>query len=213
MLAVTEFLLQGHTAETVKIYLRDINIYLDYQGEEKARQATYQEIMQYVEYLRKKYKNPRTLNRMLYGVKAWYEWLVQTGQREDHPCKYLTLKDAKYPDIQLQDLFTSSELEKLLERKERFYIMQVRNQVAMSLLIYQALRLSELIKLRVKDIDLEAGTIAVKGMAKSQPRTLKMKPKQVMLFYQYIYQVRAKVIKEKTDQLLLNIRGKAAGGD
>jgi site-specific recombinase XerD len=137
-----EYLLQDHTSQTVKIYLRDIRVYLDYVTEEKAAVATYQDIMQYVDYLRKQYQNPRTINRMLYGVKAWYQWLWQTGQRADHPCRYITLKDAKTQDIQLQDLFTSSELEQLMERKERYESVWIRNQVAISLLIYQGLRLT-----------------------------------------------------------------------
>jgi site-specific recombinase XerD len=76
--------------------------------------------MNYVDHLRKQYQNPRTINRMLYGVKAWYHWLIQNGKRQDHPCRYLTLKDAKTQDIQLQDLFTESELELLMDRKERY---------------------------------------------------------------------------------------------
>jgi site-specific recombinase XerD len=166
-----EYLLQDHTSQTVKIYLRDIRVYLDYVTEEKAAVATYQDIMQYVDYLRKQYQNPRTINRMLYGVKAWYQWLWQTGQRADHPCRYITLKDAKTQDIQLQDLFTSSELEQLMERKERYESVRIRNQVAISLLIYQGLRLTEAEQLKVQDIDLEAGTIYSKGMAKTLPRT------------------------------------------
>jgi integrase/recombinase XerD len=202
-----EYLLQDHTSQTVKIYLRDIRVYLDYVTEEKAAVATYQDIMQYVDYLRKQYQNPRTINRMLYGVKAWYQWLWQTGQRADHPCRYITLKDAKTQDIQLQDLFTSSELEQLMERKERYESVRIRNQVAISLLIYQGLRLVEAEQLKVQDIDLEAGTVYTRGMAKTLPRTLKMKTKQVMLFYKYIHEVRIKTIRENTDQLILNLRG------
>ncbi len=207
-----DYLLQDHTQQTVKIYLRDIRVYLDYMTEEKAAVATYKDIMQYVDYLRKQYQNPRTINRMLYGVKAWNHWLLQTGKRDDHPCRYLTLKDAKYHDIQLQDLFTSSELEQLMERKERYESVRARNQVAISLLIYQGLRLTEVAQLKVADIDLEAGTIYSKGMvgrhsAKTLPRTLKMKANQIMLFYKYIHEIRPKVIGESTDQLILNIKG------
>jgi integrase/recombinase XerD len=64
----------------------------------------------------------------------------------------------KQQDIQLQDLFTSSELEQLMERKERYESVRIRNQVAISLLIYQGLRLTEAEQLKVQDIDLEAGT-------------------------------------------------------
>ncbi|ELR68979.1 phage integrase family protein [Fulvivirga imtechensis AK7] len=170
-------------------------------------------MMQYVDYLRKQYQNPKTINRMLYGVKAWYHWLIHTGKRNDHPCRYLTLKDAKYEDIQLQDLFTSIELEQLMERKERYESVRIRNQVAISLLIYQGLRLTEVEQLRIQDIDLEAGMIYSKGMAKTLPRTLKMKPQQIMLFYKYIHEIRPKIISETTNQLILNIRGKAMSAD
>jgi integrase/recombinase XerD len=213
MTALEIYLLKDHTPPTVKIYLRDIRVYLDYMTEEKATVATYRDIMQYVDYLRKQYQNPRTINRMLYGVKAWYQWLWQTGQRADHPCRYITLKDAKTQDIQLQDLFTSSELEQLMERKERYERVRTRNQVAVSLLIYQGLRLVEAEQLKVQDIDLEAGTIYTRGMAKTLPRTLKMKTKQVMLFYKYIHKIRPEIISENTDHLILNIRGKAMSAD
>lgn len=207
------YLLKEHTPQTVKIYLRDIRIFLDYMTEEKAAAATYKDIMQYVDYLRKQYRNPKTINRMLYGVKAWYHWLLQTGKRNDHPCRYLTLKDVKYEDIQLQDLFTSSKLEQLMERKERYESVRIRNQVAISLLIYQGLRLTEVEQLKVQNIDLEAGTIYSKGMAKTLPSTLKMKPHQIMLFYKYIHEIRPAVMSERTDQLILNIRGKAMKTD
>jgi integrase/recombinase XerD len=206
-MTLRDYLLKEHTEETVKIYLRDIRVFLDYLPEPKAEKATYQDIMNYVDHLRKQYQNPRTINRMLYGVKAWYHWLIQTGKRQDHPCRYLTLKDAKTQDIQLQDLFTESELELLMDRKERYESVRIRNQVIISLLIYQALRLKEVAQLRLKDIDLEAGTVYTKGMAKTLPRTLKMKPKQIMLFYKYIHEVRAKIIRENTSQLILNLRG------
>jgi integrase/recombinase XerD len=67
--------------------------------------------------------------------------------------------------------------------------------------------------LKVQDIDLEAGTIYSKGMAKTLPRTLKMKPHQIMLFYKYIHKIRPEIISENTDHLILNIRGKAMSAD
>ena len=67
--------------------------------------------------------------------------------------------------------------------------------------------MTEVEQLRVQDIDLEAGTVYSKGMAKNQPRTLKMRPQQIMLFYKYIHEIRPKLKKENTDQLILNLRG------
>ena len=109
-----------YSRQTVKIYLWDIERYLQYMGWQRAEKATYRDVMEYVDYLRKHYPNPATINRMLYAVKAFHFYLVAVGRRADHPCRALKLKDVRGGDIQLQDLFTSIEMEKLLQRKERY---------------------------------------------------------------------------------------------
>lgn len=209
---LADYLRQDYAPSTVDRYLRDITNYLHYMSEERAMTATYPHIMAYVAHLRTQHGNPRTITRMLYGVKAWYQWLVHTGQRTDHPCRYLVLKDAKRKAIQLQDLFTSSELDRLMERDERFESVRIRNQVAISLLIYQGLRLSEVAQLKVQHIDLQAGELYSKGATRTCARTLKMKTRQVMLFYQYLHEIRPRLLRKQakappTDHLLLSLRG------
>ena len=207
------YLLKKYTPATTRMYLRDIRLFLDYMGVEKAEAALYNDIMRYVEYLRRQKLNPSSINRMLYGVRAWYGWLLKTGRRSDHPCRYLVLKDVKGTDIQLQDLFTPSELELLMDRKERFESLRIRNQVIISLLIYQGLRLKEIPSLKIMDVDLENAMIHIRDMARTLPRTLQMKPTQIMLFYRYIQEIRPKVVNEPVDTLLLNIRGKPVTAD
>ena len=216
-----EYLEQKLSPETVKLYLRDIKIYLNYQTEEKAKTANYHDILQYIEYLRKHYPKPQTINRMLYGVKAYYFWLIESGQRNDHPCRYLRLKDAKPKPLQLQDLFTEKELESLLDRKERYESARIRNQVIISLLIYQALRQKEIVNLEVKAVNLEAGTIDIKATPKTNERTLQLQTSQIMMFYKYIHQIRPKLLKTdlsavalaKEDKLIINLRGAPETGE
>ena len=210
---IKQYLEQKLSPETVKLYLRDIKIYLDYQTAEKAKTANYQDILQYIEYLRKRYSKPQTINRMLYGVKAYYFWLIETGQRNDHPCRYLRLKDAKSKPVQLQDLFIEKELESLLDRKERYESARIRNQVIISLLIYQALRQKEIINLKVQDIDLEAGIIKINATRTTNERILQLKTNQVMMFYKYIHQIRPALVKTDTDKLIINLRGAPETGE
>jgi integrase/recombinase XerD len=207
------YLLEKYSPPTVKIYLLDIHRYIGYMGEERAGKANYRDIMEYVDYLRKGYRNPLTINRMLYGVKAWYFYLITTGTRNDHPCRQIKLKDARGGDIQLQDLFTSIEMEKLMQRKERFEAARLRNRVIISLLIYQGLRLSEIVKLRVKDVDPEAGTVFIRAMPRAMARTLKLRTNQIMLFYNYIHEIRPKLLRTGTDRLVLTLRGSAENGE
>jgi len=206
------YLLEKYSPQTVKVYLLDISRYLQYMGEERAERATYRDVMEYVDYLRKSFSNPVTINRMLCAVKAWYFYLITEGNREDHPCWHLKLKDARGSDIQLQDLFSSTEMEKLMERKERYPLATLRNRVVISLLIYQGLRQTEITRIRLQDIDLEKGIIYIRAMIRAASRTLTLKPHQVMLFYEYIHKVRPALLKVDTDRLVVTLRGTAESG-
>jgi len=210
---LSDYLMEKYSPATVKIYLFDIRRYISYMGEGRAEKANYRDIMEYVDYLRKGYRNPLTIKRMLYGVKAWYFYLIASGRREDHPCRQIKLKDARGGDVQLQDLFSVVEMEELMQRKERFNDAKLRNRVIISLLIYQGLRLTEITKLRLQDIDLEAGTVFVRAMPRTMARTLMLKTPQAMLFYNYIHELRPKLLRTGTDRLVLTLRGSAENGE
>jgi integrase/recombinase XerD len=209
-----DWLKKKYSQETAKMYERDIKHFLGQMP--NAKNALYADVMQYIEKLRKTYQNSRTINRMLYGVKAYYNYLNETDQRETHPCKSLKLRDAKTKQVQLQDLFTESELESLLDRKERYESLRTRNQVIISLLIYQALKTGEIINLKTSDVDLEKGTIYIRRTRKSNARKLELKPGQVMGFYQYIHEIRPALLEKNhknTSQLIINLRGQEETGE
>lgn len=205
------YLQERHTKATAKRYLRDIEIY---QKAMPGHQfATYSEIMDYIGRLRKRYKNPQTLKTILHGIKKYYSWLVATGMRLDHPCRFLNLKDKKGKKIQLQDLFTVAELELLLNRKERYTGLKVRNQVILSLLIYQGITTGELVRLELKDLNTETGELYIRSSSKLNSRTLKLKPQQILPIYRYIHEIRPKLLRVATQNLIINKLGKAETGD
>jgi len=208
------YLHQRVSPKTVKLYLRDIRIYLNGISEKKAITASWPDIMAYVGYLRTRYHNARTITRILYAIKAYYYWLIEMGTRDDHPCRDIKLLDAKNKPIQLQDLFKGEELEKLMEREERYTMATLRNQVVISLLIYQGVTVHEIVRLKATDIDLGTGSIKIRPTQKLNGRTLSLQPMQIMLFYNYLAQVRPKLVKDSmTDAFIVNLRGHATKGD
>jgi site-specific recombinase XerD len=211
MKELATYLQERHTTATTKRYLRDIEIYQKEMPGHKM--ATYPEIMDYIGRLRKKYENPGTIKTTLHGIKKYYAWMVATGQRNDHPCKFLSLKDKKGKRVQLQDLFTSEELELLLERKERYTDLKIRNQVILSLLIYQGLTTGELARIELKDINTETGEIYIKSSPKLNSRTLKLKPKQILPLHRYINEIRPKLLRTETQNLIINKLGNAETGE
>lgn len=205
-----KYLDDRHTKATANRYLRDINIYCkEVSGHQS---AVYSEIMDYIGSLRKRYKNPETIKCTLQGIKKYYGWLVATGQRKDHPCKFLYLKDKRSKDIQLQDLFSTEELEILLDRQERFAKLKLRNQIILGLLIYQGITTGEITRIELKDVNMETGELYIKASSKQNSRTLKLKPKQILPLDRYMTEIRPELVKRSTDRLIINQRGNPETG-
>jgi len=214
--SLKNYLESRYTKGTVKRYYSDILTYLNAVTRAKAETAKYSDIVDYIESLRKKYDNPETIKVNLQAIKKYYNYLNYTKQRKTHPCRNLNLKDKQNRDIQLQDLFKTEELEQLMNRKERYKNQKYRNQILISLLIYQGLTTGEIIKIELKDIDLEKGEIYIKSTHRSNSRTLKLKPKQIMIFYKYINEIRTELILKsnlKTDKFLLTKLGTIETGN
>jgi integrase/recombinase XerD len=192
--------------QTVKVYQRDISHYLRGMGEQRAKQAGYKDVLGYVGTLRRCY-SAGTIHRILQSIKAYYQWLLDSGQRSDHPCRDLKLRDKKTKPVQLQDLFKAEELEQLMNREERYAVAQVKNQLIISLLIYQGLLVQEIAGLKLKDVSQEEGTIYLKSSGHQNSRTLKLNGKQVILLQRYLTEIRPQTKKQDTEALLLNMRG------
>ena len=209
------YLKEHHAPSTVARYSREINIFflsLESKGID-SKAARYSDIINYLGVLRKRYKNGSTLNCSLAAIKRYYNYLNDIKVRSDHPAITIKLRDNKSSEIQLQDLFSEAELEQLLERKERYEILKNRNQIIISLLIYQGLRNGEIKALEVNNINLEEGSIYIKSSRQTNARTLKLRSKQVLLFYKYIAIDRPKLIRTTTNKFIISKLGTAENGE
>lgn len=209
---LTTYLRQHYTPETAKAYKREIENYLS--NFTAASTANYKDITGYIGLLRNRYGKASTLNRIVSSIKVYYDYLCSEGIRNDNPARAIKLRDKRSRDIQLQDLFTAEELEMLLNRKERYTHLDYRNKVLCSLLIYQALYPQEMEAIAVGDINLQEGNMYIKPTAKTNGRSLPLRPNQVLLFHQYITEIRPKLLREnESDGLLIGIRGEAMSGE
>jgi len=194
-----EYLQKKYSKSTLASNLYNIKRFTDYY-QNKAETATYTDILNYIAHLRKNYDlHPKTLRHCLYGVKIYFNYLLEIGKRKDHPCSELFLKDKINKQIQVDNLYSLETLENFLKtfeikRKER---LKRRNEVIITLLIYQALTVSEISDLEVENIDLESGEIQIKSGHHQQKRKLPLQAKQILLFYNYLE-------KERKELLMFN---------
>jgi len=190
--------LQNELSEgTVKTYLYEIEKFKKhYRNPEK---LNYQNLMEYVELLRKNY-NPQSVKRTVYAIKKYYDYLVETGKIKTNIAVNIKIKDGKENPIQLQELLTEKELQKLLEpRKERYPILEKRNQIIISLLVNQALLVSDIEKLKAEDVNLKNAKIRIRKSGITNERILELKAEQILLFYQYLKEEREQLKTFRTE--------------
>jgi integrase/recombinase XerD len=198
----------GHSDQTLRTYRCAIKVFL--QRHPDAHSYGYGDVLNYMEELGKTDVKVNTKIGKLNALKKYYDYLIDQGKRENHPCRTLLLKGGGKRGAIFHDLFTSGELESLLEREEKFAHLKTKNQVVISLLIYQGLLPGEIINLKLHHIDLDAGTIFIKGGRLLTARKLEMHPKQFRLFDKYLTSDRKRLlIKGETGFFIINYRGHA----
>jgi len=209
---IENYLQKHYSPDTAKAYKREIEIYLS--NYPTASTANYKDLTNYIGLLRKRYSKASTISRIVSSLKVYYDYLCSEGIRNDNPTKAIKLRDKQRRDIQLQDLFTTEELEILLHRKERYTNLDYRNKVLSSLLIYQALHPREMESLLIENINLDSGSIYIKPTYKTNSRTLQLKPNQILLFHQYINEIRPKLLQQtQSNVLLIGIRSGIMTGE
>jgi len=209
-MTLENYLGDQYSASTAKAYARDIALYLIVRP--AAMSANYAEILSYLDQQRKT-QSSACVHRILQSIKKYYNYLLATKQRESHPCESLKLKDHCRTEIQLQDLFSSAELELLLERKERYEILRNRNYLLLSLLIYQGLTAGEIVRLKTTDLDLEKAAIHIPSSHRLNARTLAFDSKQILPTYKYLNEDRVQLIKVESDHLFITKKGTAENGE
>ena len=206
-MTINEYLEKKYSKSTLNSNLFLIKRFTNYY-QNKAETATFKDVLNYIEHLRKNYDlSPKTLRHCLYGVKIYFNYLLEIGKRNDHPCSELFLKDKIDKQIQVDTLYNQETLEKFFETyqiKKKKYL-ENRNKIIVSLLIYQALTVSEISNLEVENINLERCEIYIKGSkeitSKSpQSRTLPLNAKQILLIYNYLEKDRIKLLKYNNKQ-------------
>lgn len=198
MIKIEQYLSQSLMKSSVESYLYDIKKYK--KTNKNTDKYDYQKVMQYIELLRNNHK-VSNVKKVLVSIKKYYDYLIEIGKRQDNPARAIKLRDSKENPIQLQDLFTEKELQRLLvPRIERYPFLAKRNKIIMSLLVNQALRIGEIENIKLQDINLETATIQIHQTGITNDRNLPLKAEQILLLHSYINHDRNKLKTFRNDE-------------
>ena len=100
-MTIENYLNQYHTKQTADSYLRAINHFLFHSKHKE--ESGYADIVSYLfEY------NYRS-ERIIAGIKRYFDYLVETGKRNDHPCKGFSIKKPRVDEIIENFVFPSEK--------------------------------------------------------------------------------------------------------
>lgn len=195
-----------HTEQTIKSYLYAVDHFLCVYP--NAHALKYKDVINYMNEKASHYSNAHTKTAILAAIKKYYDFLIDAGVRNDHPCRTLYFKGGgRNREVIHADLFSSEELEVLLEREERYQALKFKNQAIISLLIYQGLTAGEIVALKLNHVDLDTGRIFVRESRTHARRWLEIQPRQYRILDRYINESRKELLKTKTDALIIGKLG------
>ena len=154
----------------------------------------YRDILEYMNIIKLRYEHSATPVKILAAIKKYYDYLIELGKRDDHPCKNLILKTKRKNKVIQNDLMSAEVLQLLLNREERYHCQKIKNQLILTLLIYQGLTIKEITELNVNHVNLDEGEIYIRPSDKLASRHLKLKPNQYRLMDRYLNDVRPELV-------------------
>jgi integrase/recombinase XerD len=153
---------RGLRQNSLEAYQRDLTRYLTYLHDRNREAASLDrtEVPRYLLALREAGLTPRSVARHLSTIRQFHRFLVRQGRSTQDPTAHL---EAPRPWRRLPGVLNSDEVDRLLGVREVDTPHGLRNRAMLELMYASGLRVSELIGLRLGDVDLGLGIVRVVG--------------------------------------------------
>lgn len=161
-------------------------------------------LIDFLKNMRESGKSAKTISRMQSTLKNFHQFLVNDNITSHNPALRLhSIKEAKKLPVYL----TVEEMERLLSTPDSS-TSGGRDKAMMELLYASGLRVSELIDIRITDLNIEMGFIRIMGKGNKE-RIVPITDYVGRLLKDYISEARMALLKtENTDVLFLTNRGR-----
>lgn len=193
---------------TTKAYLQDLSQWAVFMQKQfaafKIAEIDHKILRAWVVQLSEQKLEPKTINRKIATLKAFFKYLLKNNFTKSDPSK--ALKSLKVPKT-IPQFVKNNEMEKLFEMADFGKgFVGLRNKVIIELLYGTGIRLAELIGLQNNDIDLHQAQIKVNGKRNKQ-RIIPINNTLLALLRDYIQQ-KNEIFNEP--RLILTNSGKIA---
>ncbi|MGL5563461.1 MAG: site-specific tyrosine recombinase XerD [Tannerellaceae bacterium] len=182
--------------EKLKLFAEDINVKID--------QLSMQDIQSFLAQLYDLGINPRSVSRILSGIRAFYKFLLLEDFIDKDPTELI---ESPKIGLHLPEVLSEEEINAMLDAIDVSVPEGQRNRAMLETLYSCGLRVSELVSLKLSDVYLDDEFIRVEGKGSKQ-RLVPMSPTAVDEIRKYIpFRNELKIKKGQEDFLFLNRRG------
>ena len=194
---------KGYSANTIESYKRDLFKFLEHYKNKNINEITSIDLKNYVKYLSNENLTDKSISRNISCLKSFYKFLIIEKIITNNPSEALFMPKIKKS---LPNILTEEEILNLLDinLSDNY---SYRNKAMMELMYATGLRVSELVELKLQDIDLEQDIVRTLGKGKKE-RIIPMGEFASESIKTYINKYRCLMLKKYNNEyLFLNNHG------
>lgn len=198
---------KGLSANTILSYTRDLNKLFRFLMKEKIPWDSVQEedLVRFIHHQSRAGLSSRSLGRLISSLKSFYKFLVLDDVIKKNPAVNLSSPKIWF---KLPQFLTVEEVESLLKQPDEKKIRGIRDKAMLELLYATGLRVSELVSLKIKDLNMEEGFLLCRGKG-GKERIVPIGRSARHRIRRYLDEARPQIMKEPSDVLFLTSRSGA----
>lgn len=197
---------QKLSENTLNSYLRDLEAFLNYLAENKIKNALNVKkitIDAYIEHMKDIGKANSTISRTTAALRKFYTYMQEKGKIENNPLYGVDVPKVKK---KIPEALTTREIVKLLNQPKANDLKGIRDKAMLELLYATGIKVSELISLVVRDVDVKGGMLSC-NTGKSE-RYIPIGKEATEALDNYIRKARPYMVKDtKVKNLFVNCSG------
>ena len=193
-----------YSKNTYDAYYNDIYSYLNYFSKVNFNDISEKDIESYITHLKKNKLTERSIARKITTIRSFYKYLMIEKIINKNPVELIeSPKLSKH----LPKVLSKEDIDKLLDIKLYNYF-DYRNKAMLELMYATGLRVSELVNLKINDINMFNATVRTMGKG-SKERIIPIGDYAINAISVYLNEHRTNLLKGYfTDSLFLNNHGK-----
>ena len=188
-----------NTEVSYKRDLKKAEEYFEEQNVPDITKATETNLNSYLLYLERDHMSPATVSRNIASLRSFYQYLLRMHRIEDDPS--VSLKSPKV-EKKVPEILTVEEVQKLLEQPNTQTDKGIRDETMLLILYSTGIRVSELVNLRVKDLNLEVGYLTCRENGKE--RTIPLSAETEDSIHTFMDSARTRLLKGRESEYLFS---------